>query len=447
MHRLVLLTLLLVAVPGMAQAQWTFDKVFPDSTSGDNTQNHGLAVDPAGNVWMQAYYPFTGDSVFVDVVGSNQRVTALYCYKPDGTQCDFSPLSIVSFPGGVQDTLGGTVIRNATGDQVWDYRSGRGLRVDPNGNILAVFFNTLYRINYQTGEGMNMVDLGTVAPLDPRGATAPAVDGFGNIFITGVFAGDPLVVLNPDFTLRETAVQVTNGFSRAFEVSEDGNTIYWAGYSNKRVDVYSRASEFDEFGQQPDSVLNGFAAESFAWNPDTKNLWISAGSPNDKPGSNYQMNTWYAFDVNDFTVKQDSLTWEEENSQGRPRAIAFTASGDTVYVGQFNQSFYAVQRFLRGTTNAVSPTGAVPAGFTLERSYPNPTTGVTNIEFALPVAARATLKVYDTLGREVATVLDQMLAPDTYTVDFDASALPSGLYVYRLSADGHTRTGTMTVVR
>ena len=104
--------------------------------------------------------------VYVDVLGKNQRVTALYCYKPDGTQCDFSPLSIVSFPGGVQDTLGGTLLRNATGDQVWDYRSGRGLRADHNGNILAVFFNTLYRINYQTGEGMNMVDLGTVAPLD-----------------------------------------------------------------------------------------------------------------------------------------------------------------------------------------------------------------------------------------------------------------------------------------
>ena len=60
---------------------------------------------------------------------------------------------------------------------------------------------------------------------------------------------------------RAAAASMHEALAEGFEVSEDGNTIYWAGYSNKRVDVYSRASEFDEFGQQPDSVLNQFPAD------------------------------------------------------------------------------------------------------------------------------------------------------------------------------------------
>ncbi len=94
-------------------------------------------------------------------------------------------------------------------------------------------------------------------------------------------------------------------------------------------------------------------------------------------------------------------------------------------------------------------TGETPAStFALDANYPNPVRGTTSIQFSLPSStARATLEVFDLLGRRVADVLDQSLEAGLHTVQFDASTLSSGVYVYRLAAEGQTLVRRMTVVR
>jgi hypothetical protein len=57
------------------------------------------------------------------------------------------------------------------------------------------------------------------------------------------------------------------------------------------------------------------------------------------------------------------------------------------------------------------------------------------------------LKVYDILGREVATLVNENKRPGNYTVVFDASALPSGVYYYRLRAEGRTLVGKLLLAR
>jgi len=76
----------------------------------------------------------------------------------------------------------------------------------------------------------------------------------------------------------------------------------------------------------------------------------------------------------------------------------------------------------------------VPLRIALEQNYPNPFNPTTTIPFDLPAASRVHLRVYDLLGREVATVLDQDLSPGSYLVRFDAAGLASGVYLYRLEA-------------
>jgi len=78
-----------------------------------------------------------------------------------------------------------------------------------------------------------------------------------------------------------------------------------------------------------------------------------------------------------------------------------------------------------------------PMSFKLEQNYPNPFNPTTTIEFVLPKEGMVTLKVYNLLGQEVATLLNQEQMDDgDQTVDFDASTLSSGVYYYRLTLNG-----------
>jgi hypothetical protein len=96
----------------------------------------------------------------------------------------------------------------------------------------------------------------------------------------------------------------------------------------------------------------------------------------------------------------------------------------------------------------------VPTSFSLLQNYPNPFNPCTVIGFQLSVAGKVSLKVYDMLGREVATLVNEQLAPGTYEVNFDAhkggsstSALSSGMYFYTLSAGEYKETKRMTLLK
>jgi hypothetical protein len=78
----------------------------------------------------------------------------------------------------------------------------------------------------------------------------------------------------------------------------------------------------------------------------------------------------------------------------------------------------------------------VPKTYSLKQNYPNPFNPTSNISFDLPSASRVTLKVYDILGREVATLYDnQTLGAGSFATQFDGRNLASGVYFYRLNAN------------
>jgi hypothetical protein len=89
----------------------------------------------------------------------------------------------------------------------------------------------------------------------------------------------------------------------------------------------------------------------------------------------------------------------------------------------------------------------MPTKFALMQNYPNPFNPTTNIAYELPVAAKVVLKVYDVLGREVATLINQEQAAGRYVQPFNASALSSGIYFYRLQAGNFVETKKMMLVK
>ena len=89
----------------------------------------------------------------------------------------------------------------------------------------------------------------------------------------------------------------------------------------------------------------------------------------------------------------------------------------------------------------------IPAQFVLGQNYPNPFNPVTTIEYEVPEAAFVTLAVFNAFGQQVATLVARRHAPGRHSVDFDARALPSGAYFYRLTTPSSQRTRPMLLLK
>ncbi len=106
--------------------------------------------------------------------------------------------------------------------------------------------------------------------------------------------------------------------------------------------------------------------------------------------------------------------------------------------------------FLRfGNPSGISSLNTeIPAQYNLEQNYPNPFNPSTTINFSIPASSRVTLKIYNTLGKEVATLIDEFKSAGSYSVDYNASSdLTSGMYFYTLSSDNYTATKKLMLIK
>ncbi len=102
--------------------------------------------------------------------------------------------------------------------------------------------------------------------------------------------------------------------------------------------------------------------------------------------------------------------------------------------------------------NTVTGTGSqvgstVPSTYSLSQNYPNPFNPVTRINFAVPKQGFVNLKIYDVLGREVKTLVNEVKSPGAYSVDFNGSELSSGVYFYRMESNGFTDIKKMLMIK
>jgi photosystem II stability/assembly factor-like uncharacterized protein len=88
-----------------------------------------------------------------------------------------------------------------------------------------------------------------------------------------------------------------------------------------------------------------------------------------------------------------------------------------------------------------------PTAYDLQTNYPNPFNPTTTIKYAIPEDGYVFLKVYDVLGREVATLVDEYQKANWYEVKFDAAKLPSGVYFYKFNAGKFSKVGKMMLAK
>ncbi len=202
-------------------------------------------------------------------------------------------------------------------------------------------------------------------------------------------------------------------FSIASSEGRDGFLAAWSDYR----EYYPRAfaTHFDSTGVPYDDPF---------WRPD------SGGAVN-----------------NLVDCRQDALSAASDGWGGIVVAWQNYRNDHDMYdEGEIYIDLYA-QRLFDYASAGDKPPHGVPREYALYQNYPNPFNPVTTIAFDLPQATEIELKVFNLLGREVATLVDQSLDAGAHHVNFDASALPSGLYFYRLEAGTFAQTRKLVLLK
>lgn len=126
------------------------------------------------------------------------------------------------------------------------------------------------------------------------------------------------------------------------------------------------------------------------------------------------------------------------------RSLAIGPNGN-LYVGT---GLRGIWKSSQGVTSVTSEgISGYPKQFALLQNYPNPFNPATTISFTLPSRSFVSLKVFDGLGREVATIVSGEMSAGSYSKQWDASGLPSGVYFYRLQAGSFTETKKLILLR
>jgi hypothetical protein len=136
-----------------------------------------------------------------------------------------------------------------------------------------------------------------------------------------------------------------------------------------------------------------------------------------------------------------------------------TEAGSGAYTSQFVASPYTVARGgittlgpfavgrFRDVTGVADREPAFPTQFSLSQNYPNPFNPSTNIQYSVARTQYVSLKVYDMLGRELGTLVSEVKPPGSYTVEWDARGVASGVYFYRIEAGGFLETKKLILLR
>jgi hypothetical protein len=116
-------------------------------------------------------------------------------------------------------------------------------------------------------------------------------------------------------------------------------------------------------------------------------------------------------------------------------------------LGAAKDSLTSALNGLVKTVSGVASAEGLPGNFALSQNYPNPFNPSTNFEYRIVNTGSVRLTVIDILGRTVATLVNEARQPGIYTIRWDASAFPSGVYYYRLQAGTFVDTKKMVLMK
>ncbi|HKB87511.1 MAG TPA: YCF48-related protein [Ignavibacteriaceae bacterium] len=162
---------------------------------------------------------------------------------------------------------------------------------------------------------------------------------------------------------------------------------------------------------------------------------------------NDELNGWITGGTGVYKTSNGGQTWEPEILHSdshfsafgikRNRSLWLTGSNADIikYTGELST---AIAEY-NGTE--------IPREFSLLQNYPNPFNPTTRIRYDVPRESRVVLKIYDVLGAEVATLINENLTPGKYTAEWNAGQFASGVYIYRMDAEGFSASKKLILVK
>lgn len=150
-----------------------------------------------------------------------------------------------------------------------------------------------------------------------------------------------------------------------------------------------------------------------------------------------------------FLSTNNGASWSEINTGLPPNmvisAIELAPDENLIFVGTKNGVWKRTLSELISIRKDDNPN--LPCSFVLEQNYPNPFNQETKIEYKIPEQGWVTIKIFDILGREIETLVNEQKPPGNYTVRWNATGMPSGIYFYRLQAGMKTITKKLILIK
>ena len=236
--------------------------------------------------------------------------------------------------------------------------------------------------------------------------------------------------------------------------SADGGTVYFVAQQEACFQIWLVPTAGGEASPLRDNANNVVCGEDISLSPDGQTLFFWSNPTGQFAGFNLATReiTYYSWDALEPWIgpSGDQFTFMSDcdESYNCNIFISDLDGNNVMQVTSGRQDFFPrwaspdiINKVERLTDRAL------PKEFRLEQNYPNPFNPSTIIQFALPKRSEVTLTVFNLLGKEVGTLVNEVLLPGEYKVVFDAADLPSGVYFYQIQADGSVQTKKLTLLK
>jgi hypothetical protein len=171
-------------------------------------------------------------------------------------------------------------------------------------------------------------------------------------------------------------------------------------------------------------------------NPDVNKLTVVVLNVKSQPQS---MN----FDIQDFNIDSGTVIRTSETESGY--IVSTSYDGKSAF--NFPARSITTLSFSGALITSVDNKSIMPVEYSLSQNYPNPFNPSTTIGYSLAKESFVQLKVFDVLGREIKTLIDEKESVGTYNVHFDAKGINSGVYFYKIIAGDFTQSNKMIVIK
>lgn len=418
--------------------------------------------------WISTYNGFAG-------VSQGQDVPRSICVDDMGNSYVTGNSNV--WTGNLDDIL--TVKYNSSGVEEWVNRyngplsvsdQAYSIKVDDLGNVYVAGYvdansssgtRDFCTIKYNSAGVQQWIGRYNGPDSKVDEARALSIDPFGNVFVTGY------------------SESTSNGVDYATVKYNSSGVQQWASrftYTNSSetaADIVADSSGNCYVTGTSKNNLNWYGCLTIKYNPLGDTLWVKNERPTNFEGGSVividnSKNVYISgLSYNDlYTIKYDSSgtkIWEDmyrrlSNSQQFIADIAVEPATGILYVaGSFMYSVqnadYLILKYA-SVTGVENEKGFTLSSYLLNQNYPNPFNPSTKIKYTIASetisgveGSRVQLKVFDVLGNEVATLVDENKSVGSYEVELNASELTSGVYFYKLQAGSYSETKKMILMK